>query len=172
MAKYTEIFADYVENSGYDLPEAFDEIEGFEDLFLKYYCDKEIGFETENLFAIKLEGYADLYIPPYADRITKLATAWGFVDTPARTHYATTSTEAVTGERKSKQTELPINSSTAQPNMVAESDEATDTNDVTYDLEENNIQDKMYMVDKLNEEVHIILLELLRRFEPCFMRIY
>lgn len=172
MAKYTETFADYVEHSGYSLPEAFEDIEGFGDLFLKYYCDKEIGFETENLFAIKLEGYADLYIPPYADRISRLATAWNFINTPARVHYENITTTNTIGERKTKQTELPINSTTAEPNMLGESEEATDTNITDRELEETNIQDDFYMVDKLNEEVHIILLELLRRFEPCFMRIY
>lgn len=43
MAKYTELFAEYLEGGG-SLPAAFAEIVGFEDLFVARYCDKEIGF--------------------------------------------------------------------------------------------------------------------------------
>lgn len=168
MALYTETFADYVEKSGYELPTAFDLIEGFEDLFLKYYCDKEIGFETENLFAIKLDLYAELYMEKYADRIEKLAVAYGLLDSPARTHYEENTTTL--GAQRGTQTELPMNASTAIPNMVTTADQTE--NVVNVEITDNSITDKVILFDKLNEEVKIILEELLRRFENCFMRIY
>ena len=68
MAKYTELFAEYLESGG-ELPAAFDEIVGFKDLFIGHFIDKEIGFETEVLFAIKLETNANLVIGVYADSI-------------------------------------------------------------------------------------------------------
>ena len=71
MAKYTELFAEYLESGG-ELPAAFDEIVGFKDLFIGNFIDKEIGFETEVLFAIKLETKANIVIPVYAERITAL----------------------------------------------------------------------------------------------------
>lgn len=168
MALYTETFADYVEQSGYELPTAFDQIVGFEDLFLKYYCDKEIGYETENLFAIKLDLYAELYMEKYAERIAKLAVAYGLLNTPARTHYEENTTTL--GQQRGTQTELPMNASSAIPNMVTTADETE--NVVNVEITDNSITDKIILFDKLNEEVKIILEELLRRFEPCFMRIY
>lgn len=54
MAKYTELFSEYLEGGG-ELPAAFSQIDGFEDLFIGHFIDKEIGFETEVLFTIKLE---------------------------------------------------------------------------------------------------------------------
>ena len=65
MAKYTELLTEYIENGG-TLPTAFSLITGFEDLFIRHFCNYEIGFETETLFAIKLEEKADLYMNLYA----------------------------------------------------------------------------------------------------------
>ena len=42
MAKYTELFAEYLESGG-ELPAAFDEIYGFKDLFIGHFFDKENG---------------------------------------------------------------------------------------------------------------------------------
>ena len=49
MAKYTTLLAEYLERGG-QLPASFALIDGFEDLFKKHYCDKELGFETDLLF--------------------------------------------------------------------------------------------------------------------------
>ena len=86
MAKYTELFAEYIEKGG-QLPASFSLILGFGDLFKKHYCDKEIGFETELLFYMKLEEKADLYMQKYADRIALIASAWLDYNAPAKVHY-------------------------------------------------------------------------------------
>ena len=70
MAKYTELFGEYLQNN--TLPNIFDEIENFKSLFILKYIDSEIGFETEYLFTQKLLLYANLYIPEYKKRIEAL----------------------------------------------------------------------------------------------------
>ena len=62
MAKYTETLGEYLA-SGHSLPTVFADITNFDTYFLARYIDREIGFETEDLFEIKLEGKANIIIP-------------------------------------------------------------------------------------------------------------
>ena len=168
MAKYTELFMEYLEDEEHTLPSSFNLIEGFDELFKMYYCDKEIGFETEELFALKLELYANLLMPRYAEQISKIAEAWGFLNGPARTHYESTTT--ILGEQKASQTELPIDYDTAQPSMVSQSEETTNTYEANH--EDVSLADKIAYYNRLNEKVDNILIQLLKAFGPCFMEIY
>lgn len=82
---HTELFTQYIENNGgadSALPSLFnkipsittdDEITTFKDAFVLNFCEREIGFETEALFALKLEGRAKLVIPRYVDKLKKLS---------------------------------------------------------------------------------------------------
>ena len=74
MAKYTELLSEYIEEGG-ELPPLFDTIEGFSDLFLGEYADREIGFETPALFALKLNYTAALVITPYYKRLAAISIA-------------------------------------------------------------------------------------------------
>ena len=69
MAKYTELFIDYIRKGG-TLPAIFEQITGFEEQFISNFADKEIGFETEDLFKLKLENKANIVIPFYKDKIS------------------------------------------------------------------------------------------------------
>lgn len=82
MAKYTETLGEYLE-SGHTLPTIFSQITDFDKHFLARYIDREIGFETEALFEIKLEGKANIIIPLYKDRITQLNAAITALSTPS-----------------------------------------------------------------------------------------
>lgn len=82
MAKYTETLGEYLE-AGHSLPSIFSQITDFDKYFLARYIDREIGFETETLFGIKLEGKADLVIPLYKDRIDELNDAITALSTPS-----------------------------------------------------------------------------------------
>lgn len=82
MAKYTETLGEYLE-SGHTLPAIFDDITDFDKHFLARYIDREIGFETEALFEIKLEGKANIIIPLYKDRIQQLNDAITALSTPS-----------------------------------------------------------------------------------------
>ena len=173
MAKYTELLAEYLEAGG-ELPDVFDTIEGFEDLFIAHYCDKEIGFETEALFAVKLELYANIYVPKYAERITALATAWTNASNPTKVHYERYDTTVNAGAQRAQTTDLPFDATTATPSSVTASDAYINTDARITNREESGVTvDEAYnVIDRLNEEVFPIVLRLLRAFEPCFMGVY
>ena len=82
---HTELFTQYIANNGgadAALPSLFDKIPSitiddetttFKDAFVLNFCDREIGFETEALFALKLEGRAKLVIPRYVHKLEELS---------------------------------------------------------------------------------------------------
>ena len=82
---HTELFTQYIANNGgaeNALPSLFgkvpnitidDEITTFKDAFILNFCDREIGFETEELFALKLEARAKLVLPFYISKLKQLA---------------------------------------------------------------------------------------------------
>lgn len=81
----TELFTQYIENNGgadSALPSLFKkipsittdgEVTTFQDAFVLNFSDREIGFETEALFALKLEGRAKLVIPRYVHKLDELS---------------------------------------------------------------------------------------------------
>lgn len=77
MAQYTIRLSDYLTTYGYTLPEAFDDVPAlnnvsFSDLFTQYYYEWEIGFETPELFQIKLNVEAQLICPFYTEKINAI----------------------------------------------------------------------------------------------------
>ena len=82
---HTELFTQYIANNGgadSALPSLFDKIPSitiddetttFKDAFVLNFCAREIGFETEALFALKLEGRAKLVIPRYVRKLDELS---------------------------------------------------------------------------------------------------
>lgn len=82
---HTELFTQYIANNGgaeNALPSLFDkvpnitiddEVTTFKDAFILNFCDREIGFETEELFALKLESRAKLVLPFYINKLKQLA---------------------------------------------------------------------------------------------------
>lgn len=83
--KYTELFTEYIANNGgaeNALPSLFDkvpsitidgEVTTFKDAFILNFCNREIGFEIEELFALKLESRAKLVLPFYINKLKQLA---------------------------------------------------------------------------------------------------
>ena len=81
---HTELFTQYIANNGgadQALPSLFDkvpnitideEVTTFKDAFILNFCDREIGFETEELFALKLESRAKLVLPFYINKLKQL----------------------------------------------------------------------------------------------------
>lgn len=92
MAKYTELLSEYL-NHGGALPAVFSQIEGFETLFIGRYIDCEIGYETPELFSIKLETRANLVIPQYLRRINEIQAIKEQLLTPTKKHVKTGNTE-------------------------------------------------------------------------------
>ena len=82
---HTELLTQYIANNGgaeKALPALFDkvpnitideEVTTFKDAFILNFCDREIGFETEELFALKLESRAKLVLPFYISKLKQLS---------------------------------------------------------------------------------------------------
>lgn len=82
---HTELLTQYIANNGgaeQALPSLFDkvpcitvddEVTTFKDAFILNFCDREIGFETEEFFALKLESRAKLVLPFYINKLKQLA---------------------------------------------------------------------------------------------------
>lgn len=168
MAKYTELFAEYLESGG-ELPAAFSQIEGFTDLFVARYCDKEIGFETETLFHVKLEERAAIIIPAYVKRIEATDAAWLVVTDPTRSQTRTFNS----GEKKTATRSLPMNAQTAQPTQTATADPYidTDTTEMRGLTPDEAIRRAEYF-QKLDGTAWILLDACLREFENLFMKVY
>lgn len=199
MAKYTELFSEYLERGG-QLPASFALIDGFEDLFKLHYCDKEIGFETEALFFMKLERTARINVPFYADRIRRLASAYAHFDVPAKVRYERSDTfdklgeqntrnanTSLNGEQNGYNSELPFDVANASPSMKTHNDAFTNQADGTYHADEvinqgehqNETRESGYTpdeamreVDFLNKEVEPLIQMLLDEFKRLFMQIY
>lgn len=199
MAKYTELFSEYLERGG-QLPASFALIDGFEDLFKLHYCDKEIGFETEALFQMKLERTARINMPFYADRIRRLASAYYNFDVPAKVRYeiyngvmklgeqnGRTTQDDNLGEQNGTTTELPFDSATAAPSAkthaeavnnsgvgTSHNDERTDTDEHTTEHRESGYtpDEAMKAVEFLNSQIEPLIQKLLDEFKRLFMQVY
>lgn len=164
MSKYTETLLEYLEGGG-DLPSAFQEIEGFSDLFLGRFCDCEIGVETEDLFAVKLEQRARLIIPQYKKRLAAANEAWLLVSNPEKVHTVSSA------EKTSEAWTLPINSQSANPSQKATAKPYTDTMTDSGVSSDEAIRRAEYF-QKLDGTAWIILDACLREFEMLFMKVY
>lgn len=181
MAKYTMLLAEYLAKGG-ALPSSFALIEGFDDLFIAKYCDCEIGYETDELFKIKLEAKAKLVMQMYADRISERAKYWAKVENPTKVYYEKTTIKTNLGEQQrsgnSKTTELPFNGLTAQPNVKGETGEiisAVENNDLRETRKEDNgetIDELLRMLDYLNKDVTTLVEKCLNEFKTLFMGVY
>lgn len=172
MAKYTELYLDYAK--GHNAPSSFSLIEGFEELFLKHFCDKEIGFETETLFEIKLDEKADLIMKDYADRISMLASAWTKFEMPAKVVYESSQDTSNIGAQVTNMRELPFNGIKAQPTTINESEASVNSSSRTYNRNESGYtaSEAMQALQMLNGQVAHILQKCLSEFDDLFMKVY
>lgn len=195
MAKYTELYLDYVSGGG-AIPAAFSLIDGFSDLFLQKYGASEIGFETEAIFALKLESRANLVMGDYAERIRLLAQQYAKIDAPAKTIYENSTLTRNTGARKSTSatdygaqestsTELPFNAQNAEPSIKNNTGAKRDANETNTDASTDSetrefnrneggasLDEVLRSLDYLNGRVKHVLEECLGEFKPLFMGIY
>lgn len=173
MAKYTETLQEFL-NNGNELPSNFNLVEGFDNLFKAHFANYEIGFETEELFSLKLNEKAELYMQAYADKIQRLNNAWENYDDPRKIITDSDATTFVGGKQKGTTAELPINTANVDPSVVNEQDAYTNTNDRTYQRVERggNVDEAMRMLDFITKEVSSLKEKLLHEFDSCFMVVY
>ena len=158
MAKYTMALSEYLLD-GYTLPSSFSQIEDFDDLFTGYYFTSEIGFETPELFEIRLATKAELVIPLYASKIARYNEILSVLGTPNKEIHVTGSNEhsgtdtlrntgtdtttktgtdtvghtgsVTAGAQKRTRTDLPVNVSTATPSGIENADAYTNSDTAT-----------------------------------------
>ena len=170
MAKYTMTLNDYL-RQGFSLP-SFDSIPGFGDLFLATYCDREIGFETPQLFEIKLKARASLVLPYYQKKIELQGKWQGLLMEPSKTSTFDESVTTNVGQQHNTATELPINTATATPSSLADIGEREDTSHRTGTNKEEGSADVNAITTALNYDVRLILKDLLKEFDDLFMGVY
>lgn len=174
MAKYTILYSDYVKNGG-AIPSSFALITDFETLFLARYGDREIGFETEDVFGLKLELRASLLMELYADRIKKYDSLLSEIGDATERSYTDESTDTANmGATRSTSAELPIDEETATPNVVAKTDAVTNGSTHTATHKEKSYRDAndlLMRLDYLNKKTNL-LEQLLDAYEDLFMGVY
>lgn len=173
MAKYTMLLAEYLARGG-ELPQAFALIEGFEAFFIGAYCDYEIGYETDELFKIKLEHKANLIIPIYAEHIRLRAEYWTKATNPTKVRYEKATTQYNMGAQTIKTTELPIDALDATPSLVNQNEEYTndDVRELRHEENGETLDEVIRMLDFLNKDVYELVHKCLKEFKPLFMGVY
>lgn len=173
MAKYTMTLAEYMARGG-TLPSSLDLIEGFREHFIGRYFDKEIGFETDALFSLKLEALANLVIPSYKERIDARATYWTKLPNPTKVHYEKATTNYDMGKQTNKTTELPFDSATAEPNLVNVNDayHNEDTREMRNEENGETLDEVLRAIDYLNKDVSTLVEKCLDEFSNLFMKVY
>ena len=163
MAKYTELYSEYLASGGAVPTAAFAEVsDDFEDLFTAYYCDREIGVETEELFAIKLNLRAAMVCPLYKARIAAYDGVLGKVGAASKVRTFNA------GAQSGDVTVLPINSISAQPNSKTSTAAYTNTETI-----EGETPDEALRLEEFyRKKVHDVKLQCLQEFENLFMRVY
>lgn len=173
MAKYTMLLAEYLARGGV-LPSSFALIEGFESIFLGQYCDHEIGFETDELFKIKLEHKANMLIPLYVERIRLRAEYWTKAINPTKVRYERATTQYNMGAQRITTAELPFDAVEATPSVINKNDEYTndDVRELRHEENGETLDEVIKMLDFLNKEVNDLVMKLLEDFKPLFMAVY
>lgn len=170
MAFYTETLREYL-NHGNELPESFGLIVktgyDFNTLFYEYYADREIGFETEELFALKVKKLADLYIPDYVKIIENYESVIEALKAKSK------KTESLTenGKITTRQFDLPIAGETTgiNPSGIGETEP---TNNKTTTTNEESADELTRKIDWLLGQEKNAIEQLLEKFERCFMQVF
>ncbi|MDD7165829.1 MAG: hypothetical protein PUI31_04060 [Clostridia bacterium] len=201
---HTELFTEWIANNGgaeNALPALFAQVPDitsgtetikFSDTFILHFCDKEIGFETEELFALKLEARARLILPPFIDKINTLAKI--SIDTAGEkeeiTHSGTdTFTEnlnrTTATENLSTNYNLPDSGATGEtpvPSYASEqnknsgtiTESGTPSNTTTYGKKITTSRtpskfDTVSLIDKIQNDMFNMWEEIFKRFDCLFM---
>lgn len=177
MAKYTETFAEYVANGGVLPSASFALIPDFEDLFKERFCGSEIGFETETLFAIKLDLKARVIMPEYAARVAAIDKAMLKLEDPVKQRtekreYGKMHSET---ENDGSNTDLPFDADTATPSLTTHAEGSADTDAHTDDLTYTDyvtIDENLRIIEQLDSDRKGIIERCLEEFKPLFMGVY
>lgn len=170
MAFYTETLREYIIH-GNELPESFNLITptgyDFNTIFFEHFADREIGFETEELFALKVKKVADVWIPQYVKIIRNYDSTLEAIKSNVT---KTTVTENL-GDTTDKSYDLPTadDVSGITPTGVAKSAAVTNKTETSVEQRPSDLEKKANWFTKMKDNA---ITSLLSKFENCFMQVF
>lgn len=197
-AEHTEFFSEYIANNGgaeNALPTLFDkvpsitindEITTFKDAFILNFCEREIGFETEELFALKLESRAKLVLPFYISKLNQLASI-DYINAKRTESEKRTNTGNITdggkdtntrfkGENPLIDTSLTFNAKAVTEQETNEIGYGKNTNttgseNVTREYTDSGIEARDLYERVLNDTMNVWN-EIFKKFDSLFMQVW
>ena len=195
---HTELFTQYIANNGgaeNALPSLFDkvpnitiddEVTTFKDAFILNFCEREIGFETEELFALKLEARAKLVLPFYISKLNQLASI-DYISAKRTESETRTTTGNITDGGKDTNTrfkgENPLIDTTLTFNAKAVTEQETNeigygkntnttgSENVTREYTDSGIEARDLYERVLNDTMNVWN-EIFKKFESLFMQVW
>ena len=177
MAKYTKTLKEYLDDGGVLPSSSFALVTDFEDYFKERYAGSEIGFETDTIFALRLDVKARIVMPNYAARIAAVDAAMQKLQAPTKVRSEKRGYGAQHSETSNdgSNTELPYDAATAQPAQTSHSEGSADV-----DYREDNytfteyvtIDENLRIMETLSGKRANIIEACLDEFKPLFMGIY
>lgn len=195
---HTELFTQYIANNGgaeQALPSLFDkvpnitiedEVTTFKDAFILNFCDREIGFETEELFALKLESRAKLVLPFYINKLKQLASI-DYMNAKRTESETRTSTGNITDNGKDTNTrfkgENPLIDTSLTFNAKAVTEQETNeigygkntnttgSENVTREYTDSGIEARDLYERVLNDTMNVWN-EIFKKFDSLFMQVW
>lgn len=195
---HTELFTQYIANNGgaeNALPSLFgkvpnitidDEITTFKDAFILNFCEREIGFETEELFALKLESRAKLVLPFYISKLNQLASI-DYINAKRTESETRTTTGNITDGGKDTNTrfkgENPLIDTTLTFNAKAVTEQETNeigygkntnttgSENVTREYTDSGIEARDLYERVLNDTMNVWN-EIFKKFDSLFMQVW
>lgn len=197
-AEHTELFSEYIANNGgveNALPSLFDkvpnitiddEVTTFKDAFILNFCEREIGFETEELFALKLESRAKLVLPFYINKLKQLASI-DYINAKRTESETRTTTGNITdggkdtntrfkGENPLIDTSLTFNAKAVTEQETNEIGYGKNTNttgseNVTREYTDSGIEARDLYERVLNDTMNVWN-EIFKKFDSLFMQVW
>lgn len=195
---HTELFTQYIANNGgaeNALPTLFDkvpsitideEVTTFKDAFILNFCEREIGFETEELFALKLEARAKLVLPFYISKLNQLASI-DYINAKRTESEKRTNTGNITDGGKDTNTrfkgENPLIDTTLAFNAKAVTEQETNeigygkntsttgSENVTREYTDSGIEARDLYERVLNDTMNVWH-EIFKKFDSLFMQVW
>lgn len=196
--EHTEFFSEYIANNGgaeNALPTLFDkvpsitiddEVTTFKDAFILNFCEREIGFETEELFALKLESRAKLVLPFYISKLKQLASI-DYINAKRTESETRTTTGNITdggkdtntrfkGENPLIDTSLTFNAKAVTEQETNEIGYGKNTNttgseNVTREYTDSGIEARDLYERVLNDTMNVWN-EIFKQFDSLFMQVW
>lgn len=197
-AYHTEFFTEYIANNGgaeNALPALFDkvpnitidnEVTTFKNAFILNFCDREIGFETEELFGLKLESRAELVLPFYINKLKQLASI-DYINAKRTESEKRTNTGNITdggkdtntrfkGENPLVDTSLTFNAKAVTEQETNEIGYGKNTNttgseNVTREYTDSGIEARDLYERVLNDTINVWN-EIFKKFDSLFMQVW